>query len=86
MAPSAISQFIEQVARILYMLVMTYAIMVAGNHSYLSAVIHSTFAAFIGAVFGLGLLVVYFLRQNHGWMRWLPKVLIPCRSVSMRFF
>ena len=64
MAPSAISQFIEQVARILYMLVMTYAIMVAGNHSYLSAVIHSTFAAFIGAVFGLGLLVVYFLRQK----------------------
>ena len=64
MAPSAISQFVEQVARILYMLVMTYAIMVAGNHHYLDAVVHSTFAAFIGAVFGLGLLVVYFVQQK----------------------
>ncbi|WP_125704691.1 putative polysaccharide biosynthesis protein [Lacticaseibacillus daqingensis] len=64
MAPSALSQFIEQVARIIYMLIMTYAIMRTGSGNYVEAVAQSTFAAFIGAVFGLGLLVIYFFRQK----------------------
>ncbi|WP_390405865.1 putative polysaccharide biosynthesis protein [Lacticaseibacillus jixiensis] len=64
MAPSAISQFIEQVARIVYMLLMTFAIMRLGDHDYVSAVTQSTFAAFVGAAFGLGLLVVYFFGQR----------------------
>lgn len=65
MAPSAISQFIEQVARIIYMLLMTFIIMRLGSHNYVDAVSQSTFAAFVGAVFGLGLLVVYFLFQRQ---------------------
>ncbi|WP_179396285.1 putative polysaccharide biosynthesis protein [Lacticaseibacillus absianus] len=64
MAPSALSQFIEQVARIIYMLIMTYSIMKLGNGDYVDAVAQSTFAAFIGALFGLGLLIVYFFRQK----------------------
>lgn len=46
------------------MLDLTYANLVAGNHDYLNAVVHYTFAAYFGAVFGLGLLVVYFVRQK----------------------
>jgi O-antigen/teichoic acid export membrane protein len=65
MAPSAISQFIEQVARIIYMLLMTFIIMRLGSGNYVDAVSQSTFAAFVGAVFGLGLLAVYFLRQRQ---------------------
>lgn len=65
MAPSAISQFIEQVARIIYMLLMTYVIMRLGNHNYVDAVSQSTFAAFVGAVFGLSLLVIYLFRQKE---------------------
>mgnify|MGYP004700462627 CR=1 FL=1 len=65
MAPSAISQFIEQVARIIYMLLMTFIIMRLGSHNYVDAVSQSTFAAFVGAVFGLGLLAVYFLFQRQ---------------------
>ena len=84
MAPSAISQFIEQVARILYMLVMTYAIMVAGNHDYLNAVVHSTFAAFIGAVFGLGLLVVYFVRQKPRLDTWIQRLIFTILSTNIR--
>ncbi|KRM72306.1 putative polysaccharide biosynthesis protein [Lacticaseibacillus brantae] len=64
MAPSAISQFIEQVARVAYMLAATFMIMRLGSHDYVSAVTQSTFAAFIGAVFGLGILIVYFVRQR----------------------
>lgn len=63
MAPSAVSQLIEQVARVIYMLAATYLIMKMQKGSYVSAVTQSTFAAFIGALFGLGVLVVYFLKQ-----------------------
>lgn len=65
MAPSALSQLVEQLARIIYMLMMTYAIMVAGNHNYVDAASQSTFAAFVGAVFGLGLLVLVFISRRH---------------------
>ncbi|WP_461215210.1 putative polysaccharide biosynthesis protein [Lacticaseibacillus sp. GG6-2] len=65
MAPSAISQFIEQVARIVYMLLMTFIIMRLGNHDVVGAVAQSTFAAFVGAVFGLGLLVFYLISQRQ---------------------
>ncbi|KRO16800.1 putative polysaccharide biosynthesis protein [Lacticaseibacillus saniviri] len=64
MAPSAISQFIEQVARVIYMLVTVYAIMQLGNHDLVHAVSQSTFAAFIGAIFGLGTLILYFVKQR----------------------
>lgn len=69
MAPSALSQFIEQLARIVYMLLMTYTIMrlaaPGGHGDYVEAVSQSTFAAFVGAVFGLALLVWYFFSQRQ---------------------
>lgn len=61
MAPSAISQFIEQVARVIYMLATAYLIMRVLHGSYVSVVSQSNFAAFIGAIFGLGILIVYYL-------------------------
>lgn len=69
MAPSAISQFVEQLARIIYMLVMTYVIMKLGSGNYVSAVTQSTFAAFIGAIFGLAILVWYFAKQRPRLMK-----------------
>ena len=63
MAPSALSQFIEQVARVVYMLVTCYLIMKVFKGSYVDAVAQSTFAAFIGASAGLLLLIFYYL--NH---------------------
>ncbi|ANK62684.1 putative polysaccharide biosynthesis protein [Loigolactobacillus backii] len=67
MAPSAISQFIEQVARIIYMLAMTFWIMRVLHGNYVSAVTQSTFAAFIGAIASLLVLGWYFLRKRSGW-------------------
>lgn len=64
MAPSAISQFIEQVARVLYMTVTAFMIMQVFNGDYVNAVTQATFAAFIGAAAGLLLLVFYYFKQK----------------------
>lgn len=63
MAPSALSQFIEQVARVIYMLITCYLIMRVFKGSYVDAVAQSTFAAFIGASAGLLLLIFYYLKH-----------------------
>lgn len=56
MAPSAISQFVEQVFRVIYMLIATYLIMKIQKESWVSAVTQSTFAAFIGALGAIAVL------------------------------
>lgn len=66
MAPSAISQLLEQLARVVYMLGVTYLIMQAGSGDYVQAVAQSTFAAFVGAVLALIYLIgVYFRRHSE---------------------
>ncbi|WHS10267.1 putative polysaccharide biosynthesis protein [Ligilactobacillus salivarius] len=64
MAPFAISQLVEQVARIVYMLAATYLITQVLHGSYQSAVVQSTFAAFIGAVGGLLVLLWHYWRKR----------------------
>lgn len=58
MAPSAVSQFIEQLFRVIYMLGATYLIMKIQKGSWVTAVSQSTFAAFIGAI---GACIVLFI-------------------------
>ncbi|MFD1483731.1 polysaccharide biosynthesis C-terminal domain-containing protein [Lacticaseibacillus baoqingensis] len=66
MAPSAISQLLEQLARVVYMLGSTYLIMRVGSGDYVQAVAHSTFGAFVGAVMALiYLIVVYWHRHDE---------------------
>lgn len=64
MAPSAISQFVEQLARVIYMLVSAYFIIVVFKGDWVTAVVHSTFAAFVGAFFGLLVLFLYYLKRK----------------------
>lgn len=64
MAPSAISQFNEQLFRVIYMLVSTYVIMKIMHGSWKTAVVHSTFAAFIGAIGGIIILGYYWLKNR----------------------
>lgn len=64
MVPTAVSQILEQVARIIYMLVATYAIMQVMTGDVTNAVAHSTFAAFIGALLSLIYLGVVYLRRR----------------------
>ncbi|GAA0354575.1 polysaccharide biosynthesis protein [Alkalibacterium iburiense] len=56
MKPSAISQIIEQIARIIFLLSAVYVIRQVMGGEVVTAVAFSTFAAFVGAVFALGYL------------------------------
>lgn len=64
MAPSAISQFIEQLFRVVYMLGATYFIMIILKGRWQDAVTQSTFAAFIGAVGSILLLSYHYFKQK----------------------
>ncbi|KRL04938.1 putative polysaccharide biosynthesis protein [Liquorilactobacillus oeni] len=64
MFPSALSQLLEQVARVCYMLAATYLIMRVLKGSYVTGVVHSTFAAFIGALGGLTFLGFFYLKKK----------------------
>lgn len=81
MAPSAISQFVEQLFRIIYMLGATYLIMKIQKGSWVAAVSQSTFAAFIGAI---GACVVLFLAwlKYRGVMRGTGTIEQPVTEVS----
>lgn len=63
MVPTAISQIIEQIARVVYLLTATYAIMKVLSGNVTAAVAHSTFAAFVGAAFSLLYLMWVYWRQ-----------------------
>ncbi|MBG9988453.1 oligosaccharide flippase family protein [Aerococcaceae bacterium DSM 111176] len=63
MKPTAVSQVLEQLARVIYMLTATYAIMRVYAGTATTAVVHSTFAAFIGALIALIYLIVIYIRH-----------------------
>lgn len=64
MAPTAISQVVEQVARIFYMLLTTFIIMKVIKGEYTTAVVQSTFAAFIGMIGAMGVLGWYLYKER----------------------
>ena len=57
--PYAISQIAEQVIRVIWMLLTAFFIMKIGSGNYVEAVTQSTFAAFIGMLASMGVLVFY---------------------------
>lgn len=70
MMPSAMSQFIEQLARVVWMLLTAYFIMQVQHGSYVKAVIQSNLAAAIGAAFGIALLL-WFLYSRRAKLKYL---------------
>lgn len=70
MAPSAMSQFVEQLLRVIYMLLATFVIMEMGSGNWVKAVTQSTFAAFIGALGSIVLLAYSFLRRKREMDAW----------------
>lgn len=63
MAPSAMSQFIEQLFRVVYMLAATFLVMKIQRGSWVVAVTQSTFAAFIGALGAICVLMFSYWRH-----------------------
>ncbi|MGK0551180.1 putative polysaccharide biosynthesis protein [Enterococcus faecalis] len=64
MMPFALSQIIEQVARVFYMLLTAFIIMKLFKGDYVSAVTQATLAAFIGMLASLAVLVYYMYKQK----------------------
>lgn len=65
MMPSAISQFVEQLARVVWMLLTAFVIMQMQHGSYVHAVIQSNLAAAIGAIFGIAILFWFLFTRRH---------------------
>lgn len=65
MMPSAISQVIEQIMRVFYMLLMTFIIMKVMKGDYVAAVTQSTFAAFIGMIGSFAVLGYFYFKMRH---------------------
>lgn len=62
--PYAISQIAEQVIRVIWMLLTAFFIMRIGSGNYVEAVTQSTFAAFIGMLASMGVLVFYLWKTD----------------------
>ncbi len=86
MAPSAISQLLEQFVRIIYMIVMTFIIMKMLSGDYSTAVAHSTFAAVVGAVVSMMYLVYKLWRDKPGLDRLMEKDKNPHKISSFSLF
>lgn len=65
MSVSALSQVIEQIARVIYMLVTAVAILKVNPGNWSGVVVQSTFAAFIGAIFSMLVLGWGWVKYHH---------------------
>jgi O-antigen/teichoic acid export membrane protein len=65
MGPSAVSQVVEQIARILFLLIGAYVVLHVLHGTIVSAISVATFAAFIGAVAGLLVLFWYYWKRRR---------------------
>lgn len=64
MMPFALSQIVEQVARVFYMLLTAFIIMKVFEGNYVTAVTQATFAAFIGMLASFAVLGYYMYKQK----------------------
>ncbi|HHW38379.1 MAG TPA: polysaccharide biosynthesis protein [Bacillales bacterium] len=65
MEPTAISQVIEQIARIIFLLTGSYLVMKVFNGDLHTAVGLSVFAATVGALAGMGVLIWYWVKRKQ---------------------
>lgn len=66
MGPSAVSQVVEQIVRIVFVIAGAYVILKVMDGNTVEAVKVATFAAFIGAVGGLAVLGWYWVKRKPG--------------------
>ncbi|TYS29750.1 polysaccharide biosynthesis protein [Bacillus pumilus] len=64
MGPTAVSQVVEQIVRIIFLLTATYVILKVLNGGLVIAVGYATFAALIGSFGGLFTLYVYWIKRK----------------------
>ncbi len=64
MGPTSVSQVLEQLVRIIFILTMAFAIVQFGNGEIGTAVGFATFGAFVGALGGLAVLIYYWSKRK----------------------
>lgn len=64
MMPTAISQIVEQVVRVVWILCTTFYIMKLGSGDYHQAVVSSTFGAFVGMLASMGFLIYLLYKEG----------------------
>ncbi|RSL34324.1 polysaccharide biosynthesis protein [Salibacterium salarium] len=65
MGPTAVSQIVEQIIRIGFILAMTFAILNIFNGERATAIGFATFGAFVGGLGALGVLLYYWKKRKH---------------------
>ncbi|MGG3800048.1 putative polysaccharide biosynthesis protein [Metabacillus fastidiosus] len=84
MGPTAVSQVIEQLVRIAFLLGATYYILkIMDGGNLVLAVGYATFAATVGAIGGLIVLIVYWLRRKNSLLA-MKENEIPVHDVSIK--
>ncbi|MCD7032683.1 polysaccharide biosynthesis protein [Metabacillus sp. GX 13764] len=83
MGPTAVSQVVEQIARIAFLLISVYAIMKIYNGSVITAVGYATFGAFVGAIGGLAVLWFYWVKRR-GTLEAMKENKVPPSEISMK--
>ncbi|EMG28973.1 polysaccharide biosynthesis family membrane protein [Listeria fleischmannii 1991] len=76
MGPSAVSQVIEQLVRIVFLLVSTFVVLYVLDGSTVTAISMATFSAFVGALASLALLLWYYFKRKPG----LDRMLVESRN------
>lgn len=83
MGPTAVSQVVEQLARIIFLLGATYLILRVINGGLVIAVGYATFAALIGSFGGLVVLYIYWNKRKGDLLAMKPN-LVPSANLSYK--
>lgn len=83
MGPTAVSQVVEQIARIAFLLISVYAVMNIYHGKMVTAVGYATFGAFVGALGGLVVLWIYWQKRKHT-LEAMRENKIPATTISMK--
>ncbi|WLR41157.1 polysaccharide biosynthesis protein [Bacillus carboniphilus] len=83
MGPTAVSQVMEQLIRIIFLLVATFLTLNVFNNSLVTAVGYATFAAFIGAIGGLFVLLWYWKKRKDSLLA-MQENIVPSAQFSTR--
>ncbi|WP_096436257.1 putative polysaccharide biosynthesis protein [Alteribacter populi] len=76
MGPTAVSQVIEQIVRILFILLFTFLIINVWNGELGTAVGFATFGAFIGALGGLAVLITYWIKRRGNFQKQIEESVV----------
>lgn len=83
MGPTAVSQVIEQIVRIVFLLVSSYLILKVWSGDLVTAVGYATFAAFVGAIGGLLILLIYWFKRKEKLLA-MQENIVPPSTISYK--